>query len=268
MANAGLDEPKLLRVLQSLEEIVGRMVVRVSHLDEHTSTLKKTLQYVDKKVHKLEISDGSNEAERRFQEYEHGLGRDAFFALKENYQEMREKNILGQRALKQLFRRELVSCFEGWANYVREIHSAMRTAGQNDDEDSVQDADGKESKGTGVERMRERILITSTEKNQLNLMVILTNLTSASGRKMLFSLFLRNVAGISRSEPQKGIDGSRLIHPSSPLFSFWDGITGACLIITAYLVPIHLSIWDDERFVSSFAHRAEAGGQSRLLRRG
>ena len=240
----------LVRLLESLEVVLGEMSVRVTRLDFHTVDLAKALQRVDKKVHRLELSDGCNEAEKRFRQYELALARDGFSSLKQSSEEVKQKNALGARALKQLLRRELVSCFERWAIYVKDIRNAMIAAGQTeDDNDSITDGKERLGRGTGVERMRERIQITSTEKNELTFMAICANMTSANGRNMLLSLFLRNVAGISRSEPQKGIDGSRLIHPSSPLFIFWESVTGVTLIITAYLVPMHLSIWNDDRLV-------------------
>ena len=90
-----------------------------------------------------------------------------------------------------------------------------------DDDESVDEGATEKAKlarkATGVERMRERIMITSTEKNEVTWKLISKNIGSPEGRSRLAVLLLQKWTGISKSEPQKGIDGSRIIHPSSPM---------------------------------------------------
>lgn len=52
------------------------------------------------------------------------------------------------------------------------------------------------------------------------------------------------IFGIRRRNPTLGIDGSRLVHPSSPWHAFSESLSGSLLIYCAFMVPVQLTFWN------------------------
>ena len=102
-----------------------------------------------------------------------------------------------------------------------------------------------------LQRIHSRLLLLNPKK--LTWAYVCTHLSRPDLRRVLWKDFLRVVFGIQEGQPSHGIDGSTIIHPSSPFHTCVETACVLLLIATVFVVPMELSFWsmDDSCSITS-----------------
>ena len=102
------------------------------------------------------------------------------------------------------------------------------------------------NKKARLQRIHSRLIMLNPKT--VTFEYVWTHLWSPRLRQVLWTDFLQGVFGIQESQPSQGIDGSRIIHPSSLFHTCFETLCVALLVSTIFVAPLELSFWSTDDF--------------------
>ena len=102
------------------------------------------------------------------------------------------------------------------------------------------------NKKARLQRIHSRLILLNPKS--ITFEYVWTHLWSPRLRHVLWTDFLAGVFGVQESQPRHGIDGSRIIHPSSLFHTCFETLCIAFLVSTIFVVPLELSFWSTNEF--------------------
>ena len=100
------------------------------------------------------------------------------------------------------------------------------------------------NKRARVQRINSRLLLFNPKK--ITIEYVRKHLSHPTLRRILWKDLLRVIFGIEEYQPERGIQGSKLIHPSSNFNTCHETVSILLLICTVVIVPLQLSFWNSD----------------------
>ena len=107
---------------------------------------------------------------------------------------------------------------------------------------SIQLTADEANKRARIQRIHSRLLLLNPKKITID--YVRKHLGHHNLRRILWKDFLRIIFGIEEGQPERGFEGSNLIHPSSNFNTYFETVCVLLLICTVVIVPLQLSFWN------------------------